>query len=196
MALQAIFLDRDGTLNHDYGYVGDVDKVDLLPGVIEGLKKLKSNFPDVIFIVITNQAGVARGIITMEQVHAVNSKISAMLKREGIEIAAFYICPFHPEFSRREDVSCRKPSPEMTLKAVKDFNLDVRNTYFIGDKGSDVKSGKSAGCKTILLASDVYENELQLLKNENITPDFYAENFLEAAEYIIGKEAARLAEVE
>ncbi len=188
MALQAIFLDRDGTLNYDYGYVGDPDKVEFIDGAIEGLKKLKEAFGNVKFIVVTNQAGVARGIISLEQVHAVNNKIVSVLEKENIAIDKFYICPFHPEFSDKKDVSCRKPSPEMVLQAAEDFNLNLKETYFIGDKKSDVECGINAGCKTILLKSDVYKDELSLLQKENMTPDYYAENLLDAANYIIEKE--------
>ncbi len=188
MGLQAIFLDRDGTINYDYGYVGEPEKVKIMPGVIDGLKILKKHFPEAKLIVITNQAGVARGIITMEQVNAVNSVIAEILRKEGVEIERFYICPFHPEFSEAEKVRCRKPSPEMVFKAAEDFGLELSETYFIGDKKSDVECGKNAGCKTVLLASDVYGNEYEALKNENNPPDFYAENFLKAVNYIVENE--------
>ncbi len=188
MNLEAIFLDRDGTLNYDYGYVGDPEKVEIMPGVIEGLKKIKKNFPSVKFIVISNQAGVARGIITIEQVESVNKKISDILFNNGISIDKYYICPFHPEFSSKDESICRKPSPSMVLEAAKDFNLNLENTYFIGDKATDVETGKNSGCKTILLDSDVYPNELDELKRKNISPDFFARNFSEAANFIINKE--------
>ena len=188
MSLDAIFLDRDGTINYDFGYVGDPEKVEILPGVIDGLKKLSENFPNIKFIVISNQSGVARGLITMEDVNKVNTKIQNILSAEGIEISKFYVCPFHPEFSDEKDVTCRKPSPEMVLQAVEDFNLNPSDTYFIGDRTSDIECGKNAGTKTILLASDKYKNELEILNKKNISPDFYAKDFTEAVNWIIENE--------
>jgi len=188
MALEAVFLDRDGTINFDYGYVGDPAKIKILPGVIEGLTELKRNFPDVKFIVISNQAGVARGIITMEQVKAVNGKIAEILGKANIRIERFYICPFHPDFSSPEETSCRKPSPEMLLQASRDFNIELRNAYFIGDTKKDVESGKAANCKTVLLASEVYPDELKLLEKENNLPDFFARDFFEAVDFIVKSE--------
>ena len=188
MALEAVFLDRDGTINFDYGYVGDPAKIKILPGVIEGLTELKKNFPDVKFIVISNQAGVARGIITMEQVKAVNGKIAEILGKANIKIERFYICPFHPDFSSPEETSCRKPSPEMLLQASRDFNIELRNAYFIGDTKKDVESGKAANCKTVLLASEVYPDELKLLEKENNLPDFFARDFFEAVDFIVKSE--------
>ena len=188
MSLDAIFLDRDGTINYDFGYVGDPEKVEILPGVIDGLKKLSERFPNIKFIVISNQAGVARGLFTMEDVKKVNEKIRNILSAEGIEISKFYICPFHPEFSDKKDVTCRKPSPEMVLQALDDFQINPGNTYFIGDKTSDIECGKNANTKTILLASDKYPDELNILNEKKIVPDFYAKNFSEAVNYIIENE--------
>ncbi len=187
MIPEAIFLDRDGTINFDYGYLGDAEKVEILDGVFDGMIKLKEKFPEIIFIVISNQAGIARGLITQEQVNNVNGRINRLLSEKGISIAKFYHCPFHPEFSSEEDSKCRKPSPEMLFEAAEDFNLNLSNTYFIGDRHTDIQSGRNAGTKTILLKSEVYPNEEEILKKENALPDFSANNFLEAAEYIIGE---------
>ena len=187
MLPEAIFLDRDGTINFDYGYLGDVEKVEILDGVIDGMLMLKEKFPKLIFIVISNQAGIARGLITLEQVNKVNGRINRLLSEKGISISKFYHCPFHPEFSSEEDSKCRKPSPEMLFEAAKDFKLNLTNTYFIGDRHTDIQSGLNAGTKTILLKSEVYPNEEEILKEKKSLPDFTANNFLEAAEYIIGK---------
>ncbi len=187
MIPQAIFLDRDGTINFDYGYLGDVSKVEILDGVIDGMLKLKEKFPGIIFIVISNQAGIARGLITLEQVRNVNSRIQQLLNEKGITVSKFYHCPFHPEFSSEEDSKCRKPSPEMLFEAANDFNLNLTNTYFIGDRHTDIESGLNAGTKTILLKSEIYPDEAEILNNKNAAPDFIANNFLEVAEFIIGE---------
>ncbi len=183
----AIFLDRDGTINYDYGYLGDKDKVEILPGVIEGMLKLQKNFPGIYFIVISNQAGVARGIISLEQVEEVNGRIKQILEGNGIKISKFYYCPFHPEFSSEDESKCRKPAPQMLIEAAKDFNFNLGSTYFIGDRFSDVECGHNAKTKTILLKSDIYSDEETILAQKGINPDFVAENFLDATNYILSE---------
>jgi histidinol-phosphate phosphatase family protein len=187
MTPAAIFLDRDGTINYDYGYLGDKDKVEILPGVIEGMLKLQNSLPGIHFIVISNQAGVARGIISLEQVKEVNGRIEEILGESGVKISKFYYCPFHPEFSDEEESLCRKPSPQMLKEAAEDFNFDLNNTFFVGDRFSDVECGYNAGTKTILLKSDIYSDEETILAQKGINPDFVAGNFLDAANYILSE---------
>ncbi len=187
MIPEAIFLDRDGTINFDHGYLGSTDEIEFLEGAIEGLRKLRSSFPNILFIIISNQAGIARGIITLEQVEAVNSRIKQLLSEKGIEIAKFYYCPFHPEFSSDEDSSCRKPSPKMLYQAAKDFEINLSRTYFIGDRHTDIESGKNAGTKTILIQSNIYPDEENILREKKMSPDFITSNLSEAAEYIISQ---------
>jgi histidinol-phosphate phosphatase family protein len=187
MTPAAIFLDRDGTINYDYGYLGNKDKVEILPGVIEGMLKLQESLPDIRFIVISNQAGVARGIISLEQVKEVNGRIQEILEENGVIISKFYYCPFHPEFSNEDESQCRKPSPQMLIEAAGDFNIDLKNTFFVGDRFSDVECGYNAGTKTILLKSDIYSDEETILEQKGINPDFVAENFLDAVNYILSE---------
>ncbi len=187
MIPSAIFFDRDGTLNYDYGYVRDPNLIKLLPGVNEGLTLLRKKFSKIPFIVITNQAGVARGLMSMEQVEIINSTINSLIQDENAKINKFYSCPFHPEFSDKSDLNCRKPNPYFLYQAKKEFEIVLEKSFFIGDRNHDILAGKSVGCKTILLKSDVYLNEEEILSELKQPADFVAENFLEAINFIINQ---------
>lgn len=177
----ALFLDRDGTINFDSGYVKDPKDVVLLPGVAESIKFLKSTFHFKV-IVISNQAGIAYGIMTHDDVKKVNEKINALLDDKNSLIDAFYYCPFHPDYNSEKDSECRKPSPQMIVKASKDFNIELKNSYMIGDKSSDVLCGINAGVKTILITNN--EIEINVLHNLGKKPNFVAANFKSACDFI------------
>ncbi|MCF8412791.1 MAG: HAD family hydrolase [Melioribacteraceae bacterium] len=184
MPSYAVFLDRDGTLNIDPGYLGDPDKVKLYTGVSEGLSNLKKNSFDL--IVITNQSGISRGLITLGDVNAVNLRVNEILWNEAkVKIDKFYSCPFHPDFSSEEEVSCRKPSPRMVLSAAKERDIDLTKSYFIGDKVIDVECGNNAGLKTVLVRNSKNDEEINLLRKRGISANFVAENFLSACDYIL-----------
>ncbi|MFZ5946395.1 MAG: D-glycero-alpha-D-manno-heptose-1,7-bisphosphate 7-phosphatase [Stygiobacter sp.] len=180
----AVFLDRDGTINLDTGYVKNPDDVKILNGVAEGIRKLKQLFGFKI-VVISNQAGVAKGLMTLNDVHLVNEKIQSLLKKENAEIDAFYFCPFHPDFDNEEKPKCRKPSPFMIFKAAEDLMIDLNRSYLIGDRSSDIEAGINAGVKTILLNSEIAKEELEILNQKNVNANFIAINFLEACDFII-----------
>jgi D-glycero-D-manno-heptose 1,7-bisphosphate phosphatase len=184
MSNRAVFLDRDGTLNENPGYLGDPGKVKLLPFVGQILSRLKNEF-NYFLIVISNQSGIARALITAEQVELVNEKINTLLKEFNVSIDKFYYCPFHPDFSTEEECGCRKPSTEMVEKAVEKFDIDVTKSFFIGDSVSDIECGMNAGIKTILVKTGYGREALYLLQKENKIPNFVAENFLDAGNFII-----------
>lgn len=184
MKHHAIFLDRDGTVNHDSGYIKDPSGVVLLPGVSEGIKKLKNEF-GFKAIVVSNQAGVAKGIMTIADVEAVNVRINNLLKKNGAEIDAFYYCPFHPDFDPSEKSICRKPSPFMIVQAAEEHGIDLSKSYMIGDKASDIESGISAGVKTMLIIGEDNRNEISILHNLGKKPNFTAANFKEVCDFII-----------
>jgi D,D-heptose 1,7-bisphosphate phosphatase len=127
----AVFLDRDGTLNEDTGYIGDPELVKLFPDVGETLFRLKKKL-DSFLIVISNQSGIARGLITKQQVELVNQKINFLLEDFNVSIDSFYYCPYHPDYNTPEESKCRKPSPEMVLKAAKDFNIELSKSVMEG----------------------------------------------------------------
>jgi D,D-heptose 1,7-bisphosphate phosphatase len=183
MAIFAVFLDRDGTLNEDPGYLGDPNQVKLLPGTGEALSLLK-NVMGFKLIVISNQSGISRGLISREMVDAVNNMINKLLSIYYVSIDAFYYCPFHPDFSAKEEFNCRKPSPEMIFQAVKDLAIDLGGSYLVGDSVSDIECGINAGLKTILVKTGKGEESFSVLKKQNKFPTFVAQNILEVSSII------------
>ncbi len=184
MLTPAVFLDRDGTLNEDPGYLGDEDKVKLLPDCGRALFLLKNKL-NCKLIVISNQSGVDRGLITIEQVKKVNRKINELLSEYNVSIDGFYFCPFHPEFSGEEKSGCRKPSAEMVFKAADDFKIDLSKSYFVGDSVSDIECGKNAGLKSILVKTGFGVESVSTLQKQNNLPTFVAENILDAVKFIL-----------
>lgn len=159
---KAFLLDRDGTINVDTGYVGDPDRVVLLPGVAEAIKLMNDHGYYV--IVITNQSGVARGYFDMDAVHAVNNRINELLNAQGAHIDAFYICPHlkgAPVKKYDVDCNCRKPRLGLFQQAIKDFELDPLQCYACGDKESDIVELPQIGIPkdhTVHLFSEVFQD--------------------------------------
>lgn len=184
MLNKAVFLDRDGTLNYDIGYLGNPDDLKLFPDTGRVLSDLKNIFHFKL-IVITNQSGIARGLITDEQVKSVNSELNKKLLNYNVQIDAFYYCPFHPNFNSENDCICRKPSPKMILDSAKDFNINLSKSYFIGDSVSDIQAGIAAKVKTILIKTGNGTDGISILQKRNYFPSFVAENLTEACKFII-----------
>lgn len=184
MLSKAVFLDRDGTLNFDPGYLGNPQDLELFSDTGNVLAALK-NEHHFKLVVISNQAGIARRIITEEQVISVNNELNNKLSEFNVQIDAFYYCPFHPDFNSEEDCICRKPSPKMILDAAKDLKIDLEKSYFIGDSVSDVLAGLSAKLKTILVKTGNGTESISILQNGNNFPSFVAENLTEAYKFII-----------
>ncbi len=187
MAFRAVFLDRDGTVNDDPGYLGDADKVVLLPGVGDALSRLKNEFGFKL-IVISNQSGIARGLITKEDVEAVNSRINELLKPFKVEIDRFYFCPSHPEFNSPEECECRKPSPKMVFEAASDLDINIKESFLVGDAETDILCGQKAGVgRTILVSTGYGSQHIKNLIQSGTKPDFFAKNFNEVLDYIINE---------
>ena len=184
MLSKAVFLDRDGTLNYDPGYLGNPNDLELFYDTGNVLAALKNKFQFKL-IVISNQAGIARGIITEEQVISVNNELNKKLSEFNVQIDAFYYCPFHPDFSSEEDCLCRKPSPKMILDASNDLNIDLSKSYFVGDTAADIIAGLTIQLKTILVKTGKGAESISILQNENNFPSFVAENLTEAYKFII-----------
>jgi D,D-heptose 1,7-bisphosphate phosphatase len=182
MLNKAVFLDRDGTINEDIGYIGNPNLIKLLPGVVEGIKRLKKN--GFLIIVITNQSGIARGLFTRNDVELCNNRINEILTEENTKIDQFYYCPYHPEFDTEEKSNCRKPSPHMIFEAAKKNNIDLSKSFMIGDRVIDMQSGQNAGVNTILITNTISNPELIELKNSHNSPNFISSNFLDAVNYI------------
>jgi len=184
MSNHAIFLDRDGTLNEDPGYISDPNKIVLFPETGEALSVLKKF--GFLLIVISNQSGIARGLMTSKDVDAVNDKLNLLLSEYKVKVDAFYYCPAHPDYSNGEECECRKPSPKLVFEATREFNIDLTKSYFIGDSVSDIYCGKNAGLKTILVRTGKGEESFSILQKENNFPTFVANNLLKACTFILG----------
>jgi len=177
---KAIFLDRDGTLNEDTMYPYKLEDFKLLPGVLDGLKRLKDDF---IFVIVTNQSGIGRGIFTERDMNTFNEKLLEELKKENIEIKKIYHCPHTPE----EVCSCRKPSTKYIKAAAKEFGIDIKKSWTLGDHAHDIEMGIKAGTTTVYLLTGHGKKHFDDLEKHNIKPDFIAENFVEATEFIINR---------
>ena len=180
----AVFLDRDGTINKDPGYLGKPSSVELFPGAASALSNLKSKL-NCKLIVISNQSGIARGLITNKMVDSVNQKINQLLSMNDVAIDAFYYCPYHPDFNSAEECECRKPSPKLVYDAAKQFQIDLHKSYFVGDAVADIECGFNAGLKTVLVKTGYGEDSISILQNQDKIPTFVAENLEEAASLII-----------
>jgi D,D-heptose 1,7-bisphosphate phosphatase len=183
MSVHAVFLDRDGTLNEDPGYLGNPALVKLFPGTGEALSILKNEL-DFKLVVITNQSGIARGLINKEMVNSIHNKINELLSEDNVSIDAFYYCPAHPDFNNKEESLCRKPSPQMVFKAADDLKINLKESYFVGDSVTDIECGMNAGVKTILVKTGNGEDSFSILKNQNKFPTFVAQNILEVSSII------------
>ena len=153
---KAIFLDRDGTINKYVGFLRNIDDFELIDGVAEAIKKINSS--GYLAIVVTNQPVIARGEVTFDQLDEIHNKMETLLGNEGAYLDAIYFCPHHPHKGYegeipelKFDCDCRKPKPGMLLKAAKDYNIDLSQSWMIGDDDNDVLAGKAAGCRSIKL---------------------------------------------
>lgn len=187
-----VFLDRDGTLNEEVNYLHRPEDMHLLEGVQQALRRLKeAGFK---LVVITNQAGVARGYYTEEDVKLLHGYMNEILSAEGARIDGFYYCPHHPVHgigSYKKDCSCRKPGIGMFLQAEKQFAVDKAHSYMIGDKLLDTQAGKNYGVTSILVGTG-YGKELyeagQAGTDEEPPYDYYAEDLSQAADWILSRQ--------
>lgn len=172
---KAIFLDRDGVINKEVSYLSNPDDFEFIEGSIEALKTLKQK--GFLLIVITNQAGIARGFFTEKTLQKIHEKMIKLLKQENIALDDIYYCPHHPEFTGECD--CRKPNPGMILKAKKQHNISLKNSFMVGDTLNDIETGMNARCKTVLLLTGYGEEERR--KIDGIRPDFIYNDLKEFA---------------
>jgi D-glycero-D-manno-heptose 1,7-bisphosphate phosphatase len=143
----AVFLDRDGTLVRDPGYLHDPALVSLLPGVVEGLRALaQAGWP---LVVVSNQSGIARGLFGPGAFHSVMARIEELLAPHGVRFAGAYYCPHHPDFTG--PCTCRKPGLELFQRAARELGLDLRGSWFVGDKVQDAEPARRLGGRGVLL---------------------------------------------
>ncbi len=166
---KAVFLDRDGTINKYVGFLTKPEQFELIPSVPEAIKKINSS--GYLAIVVTNQPVIARGDCTWEELQSIHDKMETDLGKEGAFLDAIYICPHHKDkgfegerIEYKYDCNCRKPKSGLLLQAVDDFNIDLSQSYLIGDSDSDIKAGQTAGCReSILLDTKIGQTLLQIV---------------------------------
>ncbi len=162
---KAIFFDRDGTLIIDKVYLNDPEQVEYLPGVFTALKRLRD--AGYIFVVVTNQSGVARGIVDLKNIELIHQKLKNDFAKNEIDFAGFYFAPHSVESNHHT----RKPNPGMLEMASKDHNIDLSKSWIIGDRMTDVEAGRRAGTKSILLAGVDHPDKSQFEKPDSFVPD-------------------------
>jgi D-glycero-D-manno-heptose 1,7-bisphosphate phosphatase len=182
MSKPPVFLDRDGTLIVEKEYLRDPDQVAIEKTVIEGLSMLQQlQYP---LIVVSNQSGVSRGLMTEAEAHQVNARVDALLREQGVRILAWYICPHGPD----SDCACRKPLPGMALEAAREWQLKLAGCFVVGDKRADVEMADAIGGAGILLTTGHGQKSLSWALAEG-RPVF--NEFRAAAQFIIASETAR-----
>lgn len=175
---KAIFLDRDGVINHYNGYITKIEDFELLPGASEAVSLINNS--GFLAICVTNQPIIARGEITVNELNEIHNKMETLLGNSGAYLDAIYYCPHHPDSgfegeikSLKIDCDCRKPKPGMLIKAAEDYNIDLKASWMIGDGERDIEAGKVAGCHTILIGDGDFGQ------------DFSAKSLLEAIRKIV-----------
>jgi D,D-heptose 1,7-bisphosphate phosphatase len=178
----AVFLDRDGTINEEVGYLDSLEKLKIIPEAFEAIRLINQNGMKA--VVITNQSGVARGLFSEEFVQTVHALIQKQLKARQAFIDAFYHCPHHPTEGQGvylQTCNCRKPAPGLLFKAADEMEIDLGRSYMIGDMPKDIEAAKRAGAKGILVRTG-YGQEHRAF---DVEPDYIAGNILDAVRWIL-----------
>jgi len=186
----AVFLDRDGTINEEVGYLDSLDKLKMIPAAYEAIRLINKSCMKA--IVVTNQAGVAKGFFTEKFVRQTHEIIQAALLEKKASIDKFYYCPHHPTEGTGiylQNCNCRKPSPGMLLQAAHDLDIELGSSYMVGDRYRDVETAKKVGVKGILVKTGYGREVLQDIDPDVVTagnkPDFVAKDILEAVKWIM-----------
>ena len=186
----AVFLDRDGTINEQMGYINHISRFVLLPGVIQAIRRLNSL--QVPVVVVTNQSGLARGYFPESLLQTVHEEMRRQLQAEGAHVDGIYVCPHHPEARQerfRQNCTCRKPKTGLLEQAAAELKLDLSRSYMVGDRWSDLRCGAAAGTATVLVRTGYGRGEeLYIGPQETLQPDYVADDLLAATAWI----AARL----
>jgi D-glycero-D-manno-heptose 1,7-bisphosphate phosphatase len=185
MKRPAVFLDRDGTMIEDVGYLDSFDRIAFYPWTVDAIRMLnRAGFP---VVVITNQSGIARGLFTEAFVAETHRRIDERLAAGGARVDAYYYCPHHPDGSVPDYAracACRKPGRELIDKAAGDLGLDPSRSFMVGDKWIDVQAGRSAGARTILVRTGVGAAE-ERQPRQHVAADAVVDNLAAAASWIL-----------
>ena len=187
MAGKAVFLDRDNTVIEDPGYISDPKVVKLLPGVELAIKSLSQCGYKL--VVVTNQSGIARGLLTEQTLEKIHAELRRQLSERGAHLDAIYYCPFHPEGTIEEyakESDLRKPQPGMLQLGAKELDIDLSQSWMVGDSARDIEAGQRAGCKTIRVRSRADHHATPGLENdEDVQADYTVRNLVDAARVIL-----------
>ena len=185
----AVFLDRDGTINEQMGYVNHLSRFQLLPGVARAIRSL--NEAGLPVVVVTNQSGLARGYFPESLLEAVHAELHRLLAREGAHLDGLYICPHHPEAREerfRLDCDCRKPRPGLLERAAAELGLDLGRSYMVGDRWSDLRCGAAVGATTVLVLTGYGRGDAAYVgPGQTVQPDHVAEDLEAAARWILDR---------
>ena len=185
----AVFIDRDGTLTEEVGYVNHPQRLNLLPRSAAAVRRL--NEAGIAAVVATNQAGLARGYFTEEVMNAVNQRLVGELKRAGAHLDGLYVCPHHPTEGvppLRADCDCRKPKPGLLQRAARELDLDLAASAMIGDRISDVAVGQAVGAAGVLVLTGYGRGEWEHQRHDwTVKPDHVAEDLLDAVEWVLAE---------
>jgi D-glycero-D-manno-heptose 1,7-bisphosphate phosphatase len=184
---KAVFLDRDGTVTEEVGYLVNVEMLRMIPGAGAAIRKL--NQAGFKVVLVTNQSGVARGYFPESLVHEAHARLKGMLKSEGARLDGIYYCPHHPSAGNSKYTAvcdCRKPATGLLDRAAKELSIDLRGSYMVGDKWSDVELAHNAGAKAVLVQTGFAHDDPGNVRPPHVDdPDFTAHDLTEAAEWIL-----------
>lgn len=184
---RAVFLDRDGTINEEVGYLKSLDMLKVIPGAGSAIRRLNASGFKV--VIITNQSGVARGYFPESLVHEAHALLTATLRKDGAIIDGIYYCPHHPTAGNSKhtiECDCRKPATGLMDRAARDLDIDLKQSFMVGDKWSDIELGHRAGARSILVRSGFAPDDAGNKRPPHVEdPDFTAHDLAEAADWII-----------
>jgi len=189
MKRPAVFIDRDGTISEEVGYVNHPSRFQLYPYAAEAIKLLNDN--SWLAIIVTNQAGVARGYFSEDVVKQVHRELNQRMSENSARVDAIYYCAHHPTVGEppyRLDCDCRKPLPGLIERAAKDFPIALESSWMVGDRYSDIELARNAGLRSAFVLSGYGRGEWEYQRESwKYEPDLISENLLEAVKAILGR---------
>jgi len=185
----AVFLDRDGTINEQMGYINHLSRFHLLPGVAPAIRQL--NERGIPVLVVTNQSGLARGYFPHSLLAKVHERLVEELSAEGARVDGIYVCPHHPEARREEyrlDCDCRKPKTGLFQTAASEHGIELNASFVVGDRWSDLKAAAAIGATSVLVLTGYGRGDLEYIgPNRKLQPDHVADDLPAAVAWIIGQ---------
>jgi len=180
-----VFLDRDSTINEEVDFLSSSNDLRLIPGSADAIRE--ANTLGFKVFIITNQSGIARGLLTEDQLTQIHQALLKKLQQHGASITAIYYCPHHPDNGEppyRMNCDCRKPNTGLLSRAAKEYNVDLKKSFVIGDKMIDVQTGNNIGAKSILVLTGYGKEELDLCRQNNVHIDHVTSDLHNAIQYV------------